>query len=195
MILYFAPGACSLADHIALHEAGLAFDLVEVDLKTHRTRNGADYTAINPKGYVPALALDDGAVLTENPAILTWVSNQSVALTPSGELGRYRQLEALSYISSEVHKAFGPFFKLNASDDDKAQAAKTITRRLDFLGRGIHGGYLLGDRAGVADAYLFVMLTWAKKNALELADPLPAYIERMLKRPAVSLALKEEGLA
>ncbi len=195
MILYYAPGACSLADHIALHEAGLAFDLAEVDLKTRQTRDGADYTAINAKGYVPALALDDGAVLTENVAILTWIADQSVALAPSGPLGRYRQLETLGYISSEVHKAFKPFFRPNAGDDEKADAAKTIARRLAFLGRGIDGGYLLGDRAGVADTYLFVMLTWAKKNAIDLADPLPAWFDRMLKRPAVALALKEEGLA
>ncbi len=194
MILYYAPGACSLADHIAMHEAGLAFDLVEVDLKSHRTKDGADYTRINPKGYVPALGFDDGAVLTENIAILTWVADQSPALAPSGALGPYRQLEALAYISSEVHKAFKPFFMPNARDEDKAEAAKTIVRRLDFLGRGLDGGYLLGERAGVADAYLFVMLTWAKKNSLELTGPLPAYFDRMMQRPAVSLAFKEEGL-
>jgi glutathione S-transferase len=195
MILYFAPGACSLADHIALNEAGLAYDLAEVDLKTHKTKDGGDYARINPKGYVPALALDEGGVLTENIAILAWVADQSPALAPGGPMGRYRQLEVLAYISSEIHKAFKPFFKPNASEADKAEAAKTITRRLDYLGRGLDGGYLLGGQAGVADAYLFVMLTWAKRNGLALADPLPAYFERMIQRPAVGRALKEEGLA
>ena len=108
MILYLAPGACSLADHIVLNEAGLAFDQVKVDLKTHRTEDGHDYAKINPKGYVPALALDSGEMLTENVAILSWIADQSEKLAPRGPLGRYRLLEALAYISTEIHKSFRP---------------------------------------------------------------------------------------
>lgn len=110
MKLYYAPGACSLADHIALHEAGLNFEHERVDLKTKRTESGADFSQINPKGYVPALVLDSGETLSENIAILDWIADQSPALTPSGPLGRARLLEALAYISTEIHKSFKPFF-------------------------------------------------------------------------------------
>ena len=122
MILYFAPGACSLADHIALHEANLTFDRVKVDLKTHTTEDGRDFTKINPKGYVPALALEGGELLTENIAILSWIADQAPALAPSGALGRYRLLETLAFISTEIHKSFKPFFTPGAADVDKAKA-------------------------------------------------------------------------
>ena len=193
MILYFAPGACSLADHIALHEAGLTFDRVKVDLRAHRTEDGRDYGQINPKGYVPALVLDDGQLLTENIAILSWAADQAPALAPRGELGRYRLLEALAFISTEIHKAFKPFFTPGASDEAKASAAATIAKRLAFLAGRMDGDYLLGQFS-VADAYLFVILMWAKRNGVALADPLPAYFERLKARPAVQLALQHEGL-
>jgi glutathione S-transferase len=193
MILYFAPGACSLADHIVLLEAGLPFSGVKVDLKTHRTEDGRDFTEINPKGYVPALELDGGEMLTENIAILSWAADRAPALTPKGELGRYRLLEALAYISSEVHKAFKPFFDPSAGEADKAKAGAQIGKRLGFLAGRLQGDYLLGDFSA-ADAYLFVMLTWAEKQRLALADPLPAYAARMKARAAVRQALAEEGL-
>ena len=193
MILYLAPGACSLADHIALHEAGLNFDQVKVDLKTHRTEDGRDYTVINPKGYVPALLLNSGEILTENIAILSWISNQS---TPAlfGDFVRYRLLEALAYVSTEIHKSFKPYFTPGATEDAKASAGQTILKRLTLIAEWLNQDYLLGAGFSVADAYLFVMLMWARKNGLSLPVPLPAYFERMKARPAVQRSLKEEGL-
>ncbi|MFI4964544.1 MAG: glutathione binding-like protein [Caulobacterales bacterium] len=194
MKLYLAPGACSLADHIALHEAGAAFGCVKVDLKTKRTEDGRDYDEINPKGYVPALELDDGQVLTENIAILYWVADLAPELGLSGAMGRFRLLEMLAFISTELHKGFKPFFKPDASDADKADAGQAIGKRLDFLANQMRGDYLFGDQMSVADAYLFVMLAWAKNNDLPLPNPLPAFFERMRTRPAVRLALEHEGL-
>jgi glutathione S-transferase len=195
MILYLAPGACSLADHIALHEAGLAFDRVKVDLKAHRTEDGRDFLAINPKGYVPALEFDDGQILTENIAILAWVADQAPALAPSGDLGRYRLLETLAFISTEIHKSFKPFFKPGAGEGEKVEAAGAIGKRLHYLARSMTGDYLFGAAASVADAYLFVMLTWAKKSGIAPPAPLPAFFDRMRARPAVRLAFEHEGLA
>lgn len=195
MKLYLSPGACSLASHIALHEAGLDFVRVKVDLKTRRTDDGRDYLAINPKGYVPALELDDGAVLTENIAILSWIADHAPALSVTGALARYRQLELLAYISTEIHKPFKPFFKPNADPEDKTAAAELIAKRLDLIATRLTSPYLFDDKMTVADAYLFVMLTWMRKNSLPLADPLPAYFQRMAARPAVKLSLEHEGLA
>lgn len=194
MILYFAPGACSLADHIALHEANLPFDRVKVDLKTHTTEDGRDFTTINPKGYVPALDLGGGEMLTENVAVLSWIADQAPALAPSGALGRHRLLETLAFISTEIHKSFKPFFTPDANDAEKAKAGEVITKRLRLVAGQMHGDYLFGTNAGVADAYLFVMLMWAKKNALQIPAPLQAFFERMKARPAVQLALQHEGL-
>jgi glutathione S-transferase len=194
MKLYYSPGACSLADHIALHEAGLAFDLVKVDLKAKTVEGGDDYKAVNPKGYVPALQFDDGAVLTENIAILAWAARQGAGATPAGELGPFRLLEALGYISTELHKAFKPLFTPGATEDAKAQAKVQIGQKLGFLAGRLEGDYLLGQ-ASVADAYLFVMLRWARANGIEPPPPLPAYFDRMKGRPAVAAALKHEGLA
>jgi glutathione S-transferase len=194
MRLYLAPGACSLADHIALHEAGIAFDRVKVDLKTHMTEDGRDYRTVNPKGYVPALVFDDGEVLTENIAILSWIADRAPEMAPDGGMGRYRLLEMLAYVSTELHKAFKPFFNPAADADDKADAAKVIEGRLQFVADHLTGEYLFGRDLSVADPYLFVMLTWAEKNGLRTASPLPAYLERMRTRPAVRLALQHEGL-
>ncbi|HEV7386022.1 MAG TPA: glutathione transferase GstA [Phenylobacterium sp.] len=194
MKLYIAPGACSLADHIALHEAALDFNCVNVDLKVKRTEDGRDYNQINPKGYVPALQLDDGQVLTENVAILSWIADQDPSLAPSGPMGRYRLLEALAYINGEIHKAFKPFFDPGATDAQKATAGETIGRRLAFLAGNLKDDYLFGDRFSVADAYLFVMCMWAQKNGLPLPDPLPAFVARVKARPAVLAALQHEGL-
>jgi glutathione S-transferase len=195
VILYFSPGACSLADHIALHEANIAFDRVKVDLKAHQTEDGRDYRKINPKGYVPALAFDDGKLLTENIAILAWVADRAPQLAPKGELGRYRLLETLAFISTEIHKAFKPFFAPGATDAAKAAAGKQIGNRLGLLTGRLKDGYLFGASISVADAYLFVMLTWAARNAVPLDEAMTAFVERMKARPAVQLALQHEGLA
>lgn len=195
MKLYYSPGACSLADHIALHEAGLAHDLVKVDLKSHRTEYGTDYYAVNPKGYVPALELDDGAgTLTENIAILDYIAGQAPALAPQVELAHTRLLETLAYISTELHKSFAPFFQ-GGSDAEKAKAADKIAKRLGYLADNLGGDYLFGDTFSVADAYLFVMLMWAKKNDLPLPAPLDAYFDRVRARDGVRGALEMEGFA
>ncbi len=195
MKLYLAPGACSLADHIALHEAGLAFEHVKVDLRARRTADGDDYTQVNPKGYVPALVLDDGEVLTENVAILHWIADRIPSLMPEGPMGRHRLLEMLAFITAEVHKQFKPMFMPNSTEIEKATARDTITRRLGFLAERLKGDYLFGDTFTVADAYLFVMLMWATKNGITLPGGLGAYAARVRERPSVRLALKDEGLA
>ena len=194
MKLYLAPGACSLADHIALHEAGLEFDRVKVDLRIKRTEDGRDFTEINPKGYVPALVLDDGQLLTENVAILYWVAERAPKLAPGGDLGRIRLIEMLAYLATELHKPFVRHF-FPTSDAEKKVAAETIGRRLGFVSERLQGDYLFGREASVADAYLYVMLRWARMSGLSVPEPLPAFYDRMEARPAVRLALQHEGLA
>ena len=194
MKLYLAPGACSLADHIALHEAGLAFDRIRVDLRTKRTEDGGDFTEVNPKGYVPALVLDDGQLLTENVAILCWVAERAPELAPRGELGRIRLIEMLAFVATELHKPFIRSF-FPTSDVEKTAAEDAIHKRLGFLAAGLRGDYLFGSEASVADAYLYVMLRWARMQGLDVPEPLPAFALRMEARPAVRLALQHEGLA
>jgi glutathione S-transferase len=195
MKLYLAPGACSLADHIAMHEAGLDFDRVKVDLKTKKTEDGRDYLQINPKGYVPAVEFDDGEVLTENVAILGVVADKALQLTPKGQFGHVRLTEMLAYISTEIHKAFKPFFRPDATDAEKKAAGEVLAKRFGYLAERLTGDYLFGAQFTVADPYLFVMCLWAQKNGLSLPDPLPAFVTRMKARPAVRLALEHEGLA
>jgi glutathione S-transferase len=195
MKLYLAPGACSLADHIAMHEADLRFDRVTVDLKTKRTDDGRDYLTVNPKGYVPALQFDDGDVLTENIAILSVVADKAPQLTPDGPMGRFRLLEMLAFISTELHKSFKPFFMPDVSEAEKPAASDILGRRFAYLAERMKGDYLFGGRFTVADAYLFVMCLWALKNGLTLPEPLPAFVTRMKARPAVRLAMEHEGLS
>jgi len=193
MKLYYSPGACSLADHIALHEAGLSFEHEKVDLKAKRTEGGADYTKINPKGYVPALTLDSGETLTENIAILDWIAHQDSALKPSGTMGHTHLLMALAFISTEIHKSFKPFFS-GGSDEEKAKARETIVKRMGYLADTMEGDYLFGDAVSVADCYLFVMLLWAAKNQIDAPAKLVALRERMKALPAVQKAMSHEGL-
>ena len=193
MKLYFSPGACSLADQIALNEAGLAFDSEAVDIPTKRTASGADFREVNPKGYVPALVLDDGRIITENIAVLDWIADQSPALRPAGPLGRTRLLEMLAFISTEIHRAFKPFWH-NGSVPEKVHAAETINRHLQYFAGRMRGDYLLGDHPSVADFYLFVMLLWADRFALDLPLPLLGLRERMKARPAVQAAMAAEGI-
>ena len=194
MILYYAPGACSLADHIALHDAGLAFDRCKVDLKAHATEDGRDFARVNPKGYVPALEMDDGDILTENIAILSWIADQAPQLAPSGAFGRYRLLETLAFISTEIHKGFKPFFTPGANDADKAKAGETIAGRLNLIAGQVEGPYLFGRSVTVADAYLYVMAMWARQTGLVLPAGLNAWFDAMTARDAVKLALQHEGL-
>ncbi|UAJ10614.1 glutathione S-transferase N-terminal domain-containing protein [Glacieibacterium megasporae] len=193
MKLYYSPGACSLADHIALHEAGLSFEHVKVDLETKLISGGMDFTEINPKGYVPALTLDTGETLSENVAILDWIAHRAEALAPSGTLGRARLLEALSYISTEIHKSFKPFFA-GAGDEEKAKAEELILKRLGYLAETMQGNFLFGADLTVADCYLFVMLLWAEKNGLDVPAKLVTFRDRMMVRPAVRMAMTHEGL-
>lgn len=194
MKLYYSPGACSLAGHIALHEAELDFQHVKVDLKTKKTESGDDFAEVNPKGYVPALVLDSGELLTENIAVLDWIAHQSIALKPEGALGRTRLLERLAFISTELHKGFGPFFK-GGSDEEKTKASEGLAKRFAQLAQTIEGDYLTGDRPSVADFYLFVMLVWAGKNGVEVPERLAALRDRLMERPAVRAAMEHEGLS
>ena len=193
MKLFYTPGACSLSDHIALHQAGLQFEHDKVDLKTKRTESGADYTAINPKGYVPALTLDSGETLTENIAILQWIAQQDPALAPAGPMGQTHLLEALAYISTEIHKSFKPFFA-GAGDEEKAKAAETIGKRMAYLAGTMEGDYLFGAEVSVADFYVFVMLLWAQKFGVEPPAQLSALRDRMMELPSVTKAMTHEGL-
>ncbi|HVZ04832.1 glutathione binding-like protein [Hyphomicrobium sp.] len=194
MTLYYSPGACSLADHIALHEAGAKFDLVKVNLKSHTLEDGRSFLEISPKGYVPALQFDDGEVLTENIAILTMIADRHPALMAPGHLGRYRLLEILAYISTEIHKSFQPLFAPTATEQDKNRAKETISKRLDFISSQLTGPYIFGEEMTVADAYLFVMLLWSDKNGIALPVNLKAFSEHVRARPTVQVALKHEGL-
>jgi glutathione S-transferase len=193
MKLYYHPAACSLSSQIALREAGQPFDSEDVDLQSKRTAAGANFVAINPKGYVPALQLDDGELITENLAVLDYIAAENPALGLDGWLGRTRLLESLAYISTELHKSFKPFLD-GGMWPDKANAKYYITRRMKFLADTMRGDYLFGDRPTVADFYLFVMLLWADKFEIDVPAELVALRNRLEARPAVQAALKAEGL-
>ncbi|ARM85068.1 glutathione transferase GstA [Marinobacter salarius] len=197
MKLYFKPGACSLATHIVLRELGIDFTLEPVDTQTQRTESGIDYKTVNPKGYVPAL--DTGrAVLTEGAAILQYLAESTTLIPDVGTLERARLQEHLNYIASELHKAFGPFFKASATDEQRAQALETILRHFDYLESLLDDGraYLVGDTFTVADAYLFVVCSWAAVPGIDLKDwPfLNTLWNRMAARPSVKAAMLSEGL-
>ncbi|MGE0118924.1 MAG: glutathione transferase GstA [Dongiaceae bacterium] len=200
MKLYHTPGACSLAPHIALREAGLNFDLEQVDLGTKKTKSGADYTKINPKGYVPALALGNGEVLTEVPVILQYIADQKPesGLAPkAGTMERYRTQEWLNFVTAELHKGFGALFNPKVPEDYRPVAIERLNQRLDFLATQIDGKpYLTGDKFTAPDAYLFTILSWAPhlKVSLDKWPTLKAYLERVAGRPQVQAALKAEGL-
>jgi len=194
MKLYYATGACSLADRIALGEAGIPCEFERVDLHTRTTETGADFTRVNPKGYVPALLLDSGEIITENIAILSWIAEQSPALRPEGPLGWFRLLEALAYISTEIHKDFHILFVPTATEDEKVRARALVTQRLDYLAASLVDDYLLGPNITVADAYLFVIMTWAKPHGVAIPGPLVVFFDRMKARPVVAAALAAEGL-
>jgi glutathione S-transferase len=191
--LFYSPGACSLAPHIALEEAGIRFQLESVGLKSKRTESGADFTAINPKGYVPALVLDSGEMVTENLAVLDWVATQSPSLGLQGPLGHTRLLETLAYLSTEVHKSFKPLF-VERNDYETARARWTVAQRLELLAYGRLGPYLFGPRPSVADCYLFVMLLWTMRFGIAIPDAFLVLRGSMVNRPAVQKAMAREGL-
>lgn len=193
MKLYYSPLACSLADHIALQESGAPFDSEAVDLKTKQTASGRDFTKINRKGFVPTLVLDDGETLTENIAVLDWIAAQYPALGLTGPLGRTRLLEALTYVSTELHRSFRPMWTME-DEDEKAKTRISITEQLKFFSDGLASDYLFGDTPTVADFYLFVMLLWSLKFGVPIPQALVGLHDRMLTRPAVQLAMMNEGL-
>jgi glutathione S-transferase len=201
MKLYYSPGACSLSPHIVLREAGLDFDLERVDLSRHVTETGADYTTINPKGYVPALRLDDGQVLTEGAAIVQYIADlrPAAGLAPqAGTLERVRLQEHLNYIAAEYHKAFSPLFSPSVTDAAKAAATANVGRRLDFFEQIFSDGrpYLTGDSFTVADAYLFVVSNWTKPTGIGLEGwpRVAGFVKRVAGRPKVQDAMRAEGL-
>jgi glutathione S-transferase len=201
MKLYYAPGACSLTSHIVLRELGHDFELERVDILTKTTETGADFRAINPKGYVPALRLADGEVLTEGAAIVQHLADASKArdLAPEpGTLARTRLQEHLNFVSAELHKAYSPLFNPAASDEAKATARANVGSRLDYLEKLFADGrdHLLGRTFSVADAYLFVVANWSARTGVDLGKwpKLAAFVERVRARPTVQAALAAEGL-
>jgi glutathione S-transferase len=199
MKLYYTPGACSQAVHIALRESGLPFMIEKVDLKAKKTETGVDFKAINPKGYVPALQLDDGQVLTEVQALLQYVGDQKAGsgLTPEPKtMERYRLLEWLAFISTELHKQFGPFFNPTTPEEVKTQQKEKIAGRLEYVnGRLGKTQFLTGDTFSVADGYLFVMTSWAQSFQIDMSKlaNLGSWRERVGARPAIQAVLEAEG--
>jgi glutathione S-transferase len=200
MKLYYAPGACSLSPHIALLEAGLPYDLVKVDLRAKKLENGDDYLKINPKGQVPALALDSGELITEGPVIVQMIADKVPAknLAPSRDsVERYKLQEWLTYINGELHKNIGPLFNPALSDEAKAIFKDRAMGKFKYLDGQLAGrDYLMGKQFTVADGYLFVMLRWAESMKFDLSglNNLMAYKDRIAARPKVDEALVKEGL-
>ena len=200
MKLYYFSGACSLASNIALREAGLPFELVKVDRRTRKAADGLDYNEVNPKGYVPALTLDNGEVLTENVAVLQYIADRNPAsklAPPAGTMDRYRLVEWLAFISSEIHKNFSPLFRDDAPEETKQYVRKVLDNRLDYLNRAIGDRpFLIGEQFTVADAYLFTVVGWSRHLNFDLSKwpQLQRYMERVGARPQVTEALKAEGL-
>ncbi len=200
MKLYYSPGACSLSPHIVLCETGLDFTIEKVNLRTKETESGRDFSAINPKGYVPALELDDGEVLTEGPAIVQYVADlapEKKLIPPAGTLARARVQEWLNFIGTELHKNFTPLFNPASTDDIRNAAQANIARRLPIAATALDAHpYLIGDSFSVADAYLFTVLSWTGFVKVDITPwpSLAAFVERMKARPGVHAALAAEGL-
>ena len=201
MKLFLKPGACSLSPHIVLEESGLPYETEVVDLKTKITASGANFLDINPKGYVPALMLDNGQLLTEGPAIVQYIADQAAnkQLAPAnGTVERYQVQGWLTYIGTELHKSFSAFFNPATSDDWKANVKVLLERRLAYVNQQLAGkSYLMGEDFSVADAYLFTVLRWSPVAKLDLHQwpEIVAFQARMATRPAVQEALAAEGLA
>jgi glutathione S-transferase len=200
MKLYYSPGACSLSPHIALLEAGLPYDLVKVDLKAKKLENGDDYLKVNPKGQVPALGLDNGELVTEGPVIVQMIADKAAAknLAPARDTAeRYKLQEWLNFITTEVHKNFGPLFSPVLSDDAKAFFKDRVMAKFKYIDSQLPGrDYLMGKQFTVADGYLFTMLNWAERMKFDLSalPNLLAYKARVGARPMVQQALTKEGL-
>lgn len=200
MKLYYSPGACSLSPHIVLVQAGLPFEVEKVDLSAKKTEHGADYYAINPKGYVPALEMAEGGLLTEGPAIVQYLADrvpEKKLAPPNGTLERYQLQEWLNYISTELHKGFSPLFSPRASEEWKELTKERLVMRFTLAAERLAGRpYLMGETFTVADAYLFTILRWTGHSGVDLSGlpELAAYHDRVAARPAVQAALQAEGL-
>lgn len=200
MKLYYSPGACSLAPHIVLNEAGLAYETEKVDLATKKTAAGGDFLAVNPKGYVPAITLDDGQLLTEVQVLLRYVADQkpqSNLMPKPGTMERYRVEEWMNYIASELHKGYSPLFRPNTPEEYKTIVRGNLAKRLALLDQALASKqYLMGNAFTAADAYAFTILRWSPFTKVDLSPyaAIKAYMARVEARPKVQQTLKEEGL-
>lgn len=201
MKLFYKPGACSLASHITLRESGKDFTLDGVDLMKKRLENGDDFFAVNPKGQVPALLLDDGTLLTEGVAIMQYLADtvpDRQLLAPTSSLSRYKTLEWLNYIATELHKGFTPLFRPDTPEEYKPTVRAQLEKKLQYVNESLQDNqWICGPRFSIADAYLFTVLRWAYAVKLNMAglSNIDAYMARMAERPAVAAALKAEGLS
>jgi glutathione S-transferase len=200
MKLYYAPGACSLSPHIVARELGFPLELKKVNTKDKTIEGGGDYWKVNPRGYVPALELDNGQVLTEGPAIVQYLADQKpeAGLAPkAGSFERYRLQEWLNFLTSEIHKTFSPLFKPNTPEEYKAIAKENLATRFEWIDKQLAGReYLMGSQFTVADAYLFTVVNWSHPMKIDLAPypNLAAFQKRVAARPKVREAMKAEGL-
>lgn len=200
MKLYFSPGACSLSPHIALREAGIEFELDRVDFATKKTRSGEDFLAVNPKGLVPTLRLDNGEILTEGPAIVQYIADlrpESGLAPAAGTMARVRLQEALNFISTELHKGFSPLFSKECPDAWKEVVKTKLAAAFAEVDRTLASQpFLVGDTFTVADGYLFTVASWTKYVGISLATwpHVAAFVARTAERPAVHAALEAEGL-
>jgi glutathione S-transferase len=201
MKLYYTPGVCSLAPHIALREAGLPFELEKVDIRSGKLASGEDFAPINGKGYVPALQLDNGELLTEGPAIAQYIADQAPAanLAPAaGTMERYRLQEWLTFIGTEMHKGIGAFFNPAMTAEWRAAVLPKLNKRLAWLASQLETRtYLMGETFTVADGYLFTVLRWTKPTGIDLSawPVFEAYSARIAARPHVAAAMQAEGIA
>jgi glutathione S-transferase len=199
LILYYSPGACSQAPHILMHEAGIAHDAKRVDLKAKKLDDDSDYLEVNPKGVVPALQLDNGEVLTENAVILQFIGDRTAwpeVLPPLGDFRRYRVLELVNFITTELHKRFSFLFNREATDEVKQFVKHDLVKRLDWINERLGSGpFLMGETLTLPDPYLFVIIRWTDKMiGLDQWPNLRAFYDRMLKRDSVRNVLRFEGL-
>lgn len=200
MKLYYSPGACSLSPHIVACEAEIPIELIKVDLESKRTETGDDFRQLNPNGYVPVLILDDGNRLTEGAAIVQYLADlvpDKKLIPPAGTFERYKLQQWLNFISTEIHKSFSPLFNAAAPEAAKELATSILTARLETVAEHLSSkSYLLGENFTVADAYLFVMLSWGQYVNIDISrwPALARFADKISERPAVQKAMKEEGL-
>ena len=200
MKLYYYPGACSMAPHIVLREAGYNFDLEKVDFATMKTAGGEDFWKVNPKGYVPALKLDHGQIFTEVAVILQYLADQkpeSGLIPKAGTIERYRLMEWLNFIASEIHKSLGAFFHPQTTPEWKERQRALVGKRFDYLASALDGRqYIMGNKFTVADAYLFTVLNWTRFHKIDLTKwpKIRDYLAKMVERPAIRESMKAEGL-